>query len=77
MEVDAGIQMLAVERIDRCGVFGADVAEADMLANHRAGPGIDQTVVAGTVRPRLGLFDQKFSSSFATVWLMNSLPLSE
>ena len=36
MEVDIGIELLAVKRIDRRRVLRADVAEADVFANHGA-----------------------------------------
>jgi hypothetical protein len=36
MEVDVGIEMLAMKRIDRRGVLYANMAEAEVFANHGA-----------------------------------------
>jgi len=47
-----------VEPIHRLGVLRGDVAVADVLADDGAVLGLDQAVVAGTVRPRPGLFDE-------------------
>jgi hypothetical protein len=57
MEVDVGIELLAVKRIDRRGVLSADVPEAEVFANHGAVLGFHESVVAGTVGSRLGLLD--------------------
>jgi hypothetical protein len=41
MEVDIRIEILPVKPVDRLGVLRADMAEADMSANHGAVLGLD------------------------------------
>jgi hypothetical protein len=59
MEVDVRVQVLPVKLIHRLGVLRVDVAIADVLANDGSVLGFHQPVVAGMVRPGLGLFDQQ------------------
>ena len=58
MEIDVWVQVLLVKLIHPCGVFCVDVAVADVLAYDGSIFGFHQTVVAGVMRPRLGLFDE-------------------
>ena len=67
MEVDVRIQVLPMKLVHRFGVLRIDVAEADVLANDGAVLGLHQPVVAGMMRPRLGLFDQQLAQQPATV----------
>jgi hypothetical protein len=77
MVVQIGIQVRAVELLNAFGVFGRDVAVAHVLADHRAILGFHQPVIVAVPGPAFGLLDQQLFSRRATVWLMNSLPLSE
>ena len=74
--VQVGVEELPIEAVDAVGVAGIDVSIADVLADDGAVFGLDQSVVA-VCRGRLLVCSMSsLLSSWATVRLMNSLPLS-
>ena len=46
--------------VESFGMLQADVTEADVFADDGRVPGFHQSVVSGTMRAQLGLFDHKF-----------------
>lgn len=50
VEVEIGIQAPKMKLIDRLGMLRADMAEAQMFANHRSVLGLHQAVVAAAMR---------------------------
>ena len=60
MKVDIRVEMLAVKCAHRLGVARIDVAETNVLANDGPVLAFHQPVVAGVMRPRLGLLDEQF-----------------
>ena len=59
MEVQVGIEVFLIERVDRLGVLRGDVIEAHVLANHTAILRFHKAVVVGLPRPRFPLLDQQ------------------
>ncbi len=57
VEVEIGIEPLAVERVDGAGVVLRDMVVAHELADNGAVLGFDQRVVIGLARPGFGEFD--------------------
>jgi hypothetical protein len=60
MEIQVGVEVLQVERLQGRSVFRGDVSEADVLADDRSIFALHQGVVIAVPRPALGLLDQQF-----------------
>src|ERR1017187_1421084 len=77
VEIQVGVEVLQVERLHGGSVFRGDVPEADVLADDRS---ILHSTKALSLQCRgrdLVCSINSLCSNSATMWLMNSLPLSE
>ena len=59
MEVQIGIEVIAVEVLERFGLGGIDISVAYVLADHRTIFGLHQAVIVTAARTAFGLLNQK------------------
>jgi len=59
MKVEVRVEVLAMKSVNSFGMLRADVTEADVFADDGRVLVFHQSVVSGTMRARLGLFDHK------------------
>ena len=59
MKIEVRVEVFAMKLVDSFCMLHADVTEADVFADDGRVLGFHQSVVSGTMRARLGLFDHK------------------